>query len=287
MSDDERDPFWKSSYEIGYGKPPVSRRFVKGKSGNPRGRPKKPPAKPTIDRSTRDRFLSATERPVTIREGDNLQKIPLVDAIMRAESVAALKGNTHAQKNFLEREARYRSDLIAEIGEEHEFWRKYAATYEENISALLKTGHSLPEDWPHPDDLVFEDSCHVMIRGGDPIEAARDRELRIRLRDAFILQAEKDRRNFSSTTTPQAPIFISEILVTLLTSSLPKRLQLDDLQLIRRMKRTRTLKKRELEQRLRKDWADLGISEARNLITPPVNSLLIELGIDPPKLRAS
>ena len=76
-----------------------------GKTGNPRGRPKKSPSKPPVDRSTRDRFLSATERPVTIREGDNLQKIPLVDAIMRAESVAALKGNTHAQKNFLEREA--------------------------------------------------------------------------------------------------------------------------------------------------------------------------------------
>ena len=29
-----------SSYEIGYGKPPKATRFQKGKSGNPRGRPK-------------------------------------------------------------------------------------------------------------------------------------------------------------------------------------------------------------------------------------------------------
>ena len=32
-SDDERD------YEVGYGKPPRHTRFVKGQSGNPRGRP--------------------------------------------------------------------------------------------------------------------------------------------------------------------------------------------------------------------------------------------------------
>ncbi len=289
MSDDAKDPFWQTSYEIGYGKPPVAGRFVKGKSGNPRGRPKKSPAKPTVDRSTRDRFLSATERPVTIREGDNLQKIPMLDAVMRAESIAALKGNPHAQKNLLDREARYRNHLNAEISEDHEFWRTYTAAYEERISALLNAGHSIPEGWPHPDDLVFEEGRHVMIRGGDSLEAARDRELRIRFRDTFMLQAEKDRRYFRSTTPLQddVPIFISEILVTLLNSSLPKRLQLDDVQLIMRMDRARTLKKRELEQRLRKDWADLGISEARNLITPPVNSLLIELGIDPHKLSAS
>jgi len=32
--DDERD------YEVGYGKPPHHTRFVKGQSGNPRGRPR-------------------------------------------------------------------------------------------------------------------------------------------------------------------------------------------------------------------------------------------------------
>lgn len=289
MSDDAKGPFWQTSYEIGYGKPPIASRFVKGKSGNPRGRPRKSPSKPLVDRSTRDRFLSVTERSVTIREGDNLQKVPLVEAIMRAESVAALKGNTHAQRNFLEREARYRKDLSAEIREEHDLWRKYAATYEEKISALLKAGHSIPEGLPHPDDLVFEDGCHVMIRGGDPLEAARDRDLRIRLRDAYMLQAEKDRRYFCSSATPpnDGPIFISEILAERLNSSLPKRLQLDDFQLVLRMDRARSLKKRDLEQRLRRVWADLGFPNARNFVTPPVNSLLVTLGIDAHKLRAS
>jgi hypothetical protein len=32
---------FRKNYEIGYGKPPTSSRFQKGKSGNPSGRPKK------------------------------------------------------------------------------------------------------------------------------------------------------------------------------------------------------------------------------------------------------
>ena len=36
--DDKRD------YEVGYGRPPKASQFKKGKSGNPRGRPKKDPS---------------------------------------------------------------------------------------------------------------------------------------------------------------------------------------------------------------------------------------------------
>jgi len=38
MTNDDETP----DYEMGYGKPPKSSRFAKGKSGNPSGRPKKP-----------------------------------------------------------------------------------------------------------------------------------------------------------------------------------------------------------------------------------------------------
>jgi hypothetical protein len=47
MSDDPRKKFNalknqtpERSYEVGYGKPPATTRFIKGKSGNPKGRPK-------------------------------------------------------------------------------------------------------------------------------------------------------------------------------------------------------------------------------------------------------
>lgn len=284
MSDHPKDKDRPGPYEVGYGKPPVSSRFVKGKSGNPRGRRKKLAPKPTVDEATRDQFLSEADRPVTIRDGDKFEEIPVAKGVMRAQVVAALKGSPVAQKHFLDRNERHRNELASEIKADHESWKAYVVNYEK----LEKAGQ-LPEDFPHPDDLVFEEGCHVTFRGGDPFEAARDREIRTRFRDVCILQAEKDRRNFLNTAKPtqRVPIFISEYLAHSLNSSLPKRLQLDDVRLIMRMNKARTLRKRELEQRLRKHWADLGIPQARNLITPPVNPLLIELEIDPDKLSAS
>lgn len=146
----------------------------------------------------------------------------------------------------------------------------------------MKDGWSLPEHWQHPDDLVFEDGSHVKIRGGDPVEAAKDRQLRIRFRDIFILQAEKDRRNFLSKAArdQKVPIFVSDLLVVNLNSSLPPRMQLNHTQLLMRIHGATRLRKRDLIQQLRKGWADLDIPAARHLITPPIAPLVVKLGID-------
>src|SRR4051794_471245 len=121
------------NYEVGYRKPPVAGQFVKGRSGNPRGRRAKNEAgndkterkKAISDPTTRDRFLTATTRMMTLRENDRVIEIPLLDAIIRAESVAALKGSPNAQRNIIEREARYRKELKEEIAEDHARWLEY------------------------------------------------------------------------------------------------------------------------------------------------------------------
>src|SRR5829696_4062755 len=58
-----------SDYEVGYKKPPVHTRFQKGKSGNPRGRPKGSANYLTLLR----RVLA---QKVTISDGGNTRKIP-------------------------------------------------------------------------------------------------------------------------------------------------------------------------------------------------------------------
>lgn len=287
MSDTEKKRLWPETYEVGYGKPPASGRFVKGKSGNPHGRPKKKSAsKPAIDETTRDRQLKEADRTITLLEGGHPIEMKAGDAVMRAEVVAALKGNAQAQKHFLDRTARYREELKVEIEENHEYWKDYAAKYEKIAADLQKKGEPFPKDLPHPEDLIFKEGSHVMIRGGDPINSAPAREWLIRLRDVLLLQAEKDRRSVSAAGG--SPIyFISGYLAWGNNLALPKRMQLDDFHLTMRVLSHRTLKKRDLDKQLKTGWSVLGVHSVVTIFSRPVLPFLVERGLLSPAAAES
>jgi Family of unknown function (DUF5681) len=67
-----------SDYDVGYRKPPVAKRFVKGKSGNPRGRP---PKNRYAHRSQRvhlkDDMVGALERQITVTENGKARRVPM------------------------------------------------------------------------------------------------------------------------------------------------------------------------------------------------------------------
>jgi Family of unknown function (DUF5681) len=103
MSDKE-DPTTRS-----YRNPPIEHRFRKGVSGNTKGRPRKNRAlvstkvdgRPGMGFEDRIKSLAIEEayRLITIREGDRVERMPVIQAILRKVAVAAANGNIRAQQN--------------------------------------------------------------------------------------------------------------------------------------------------------------------------------------------
>jgi hypothetical protein len=84
------------SYEVGYGKPPKDSQFQKGKSGNPKGRPKGSKSAYTL-------AMEMFAKPVTVIVNGKPKKMPVVTALVAKLVSAAMNGDLKAMKMALDR----------------------------------------------------------------------------------------------------------------------------------------------------------------------------------------
>lgn len=80
----------KADYEVGYGRPPKHTRFKKGRSGNPKGRPKASKNMSTL-------LLEGLARPIPIKEDGKTRHVPFREAWVQKLLVSTLKGNVREQ----------------------------------------------------------------------------------------------------------------------------------------------------------------------------------------------
>ena len=78
-----------SDYVVGRGRPPLHSRFQRGRSGNPRGRPKGRLSQGALMR----KILRQT---ITIREGEKSRKVSKYEAMLATLIHKALKGDVKA-----------------------------------------------------------------------------------------------------------------------------------------------------------------------------------------------
>ncbi|MFC6637015.1 hypothetical protein GV827_22570 [Sulfitobacter sp. JBTF-M27] len=94
----------RKEYEVGYGKPPSQAQFEKGKSGNPKGRPK----------GTRNFATDLDEvlaEQITITEGGQRRKVSSQLAALKRLKEKALKGDARALDRLLELANRRSSEI--------------------------------------------------------------------------------------------------------------------------------------------------------------------------------
>lgn len=85
---------------VGYKKPPVAHQFKKGKSGNPRGRPRKVERSYT-SRQSRGDIIRIGNNPTVIKTEKGIKKITLIEAIQLRMASKALSGHGPSIRYFL------------------------------------------------------------------------------------------------------------------------------------------------------------------------------------------
>ena len=85
--------------KIGYGNPPKHMQFKKGKSGNPSGRPRKPPR--PLPRTSQDYLLRALDQPAMVTVNGKRQKTVVLDAVVMHLVHRAMKGDPKAIRELI------------------------------------------------------------------------------------------------------------------------------------------------------------------------------------------
>ena len=179
-----------------YRVPPAEFRFKKGASGNLKGRPPKDRAlvttrfggQPGIGFESRIKAIAIEEayRLITVREGDRIERVPVIQAILRKVAVNAATGNTRAQRIYLDLVIGAEADrsaaaaeLLRAAVEGKEYWAGIFAEYD-------RRGIDRPDPVPHPDDVVIDyKTGEVRIKGPVMTEQKDARETAILNRREF------------------------------------------------------------------------------------------------------
>jgi hypothetical protein len=138
------------NYKVGYGKPPMKTRFQKGKSGNPRGRPKRR-NRPEEPLDFQKALIAELKSPITITEAGKKKTVTKWQAFVKAVVKDAFEDK--AMRKFL---LNWIQKLPKEAFDDDKFY-----TYKVNKSQFDDLVQALEQDvatWSESSEVTNSDA---------------------------------------------------------------------------------------------------------------------------------
>ena len=147
----------RAAERVGYRSPPREHQFKKGKSGNPRGRPRKSLNRHTvIIRTLHDAALAEAQRVINVGRGNSLELMTVLEATLRGISERAINGDPACGRLILQlvssaqKEKDEQRLAVLNVADEYKlYWNAVFAQCD-------REGRPRPETLPHPDDVVID-----------------------------------------------------------------------------------------------------------------------------------
>ena len=183
-TDAQQVPKGEFDSKVGYKHPPKEHQFKKGKSGNPKGRPRKSDNSAYLEERVKRLIMKVLDRPLSLRIGDRVEKMSGIEAAIRVLLAEGLKGKTRLLLQLVETvmdiEAGRRKDKLDLMDAA---WKYKEEAYRER-ERCKKEGVPAPELVPDPDDLHIDPTTGTVSATG-PItrEQKKERDHWLKVKD--------------------------------------------------------------------------------------------------------